>query len=47
MKLNKLIKVSREHAEKMFNVVLEKHNQDQKKFLRKLARKEKNNVKYN
>ncbi len=40
MKLDKLIRVSKEHSEKMFTITLEKFNRDYEKFLKKQAKKE-------
>ncbi len=34
-KLEKLIKVSKEHAEKMYNIILEKNQKDYKKWLKR------------
>ena len=35
MTTNKLIRVSKQHAERMYQIVLEKYNQDKKKWLKK------------
>ncbi len=37
---DKLIRCSKEHAEKMYNIAKEKHQRDYEKFLKKQARKE-------
>ena len=44
MKQDKLIRMAKEHSERMFNIVLERENRLKEKFAKKIAREEKKNA---